>query len=154
MLKSFFLPHFGVVCDLSMNRNTATQHLFVRFTGVCEYGFFLRAILNARLNCRDMFYMSVFSQEKRGDFLDCFIPNPSCDSLHMFHWLGVLMGGTFRSDESLTLAFPPFVWKLIVGEHVTWAKDYLAIDEAAVQITGETWRFLGLVSTGLREDRI
>lgn len=64
------------------------------------------------------------------------------------------MGGTFRSDESLTLAFPPFVWKLIVGEHVTWAKDYVAIDEAAVQITGETWRFLGLVSTGLREDRI
>ena len=55
----------------------------------------------------------------------------------MFHWLGVLMGGVFRSDESLTLAFPPFVWKLIVGEHVTWAKDYVAIDEAAVHITGE-----------------
>lgn len=77
------------------------------------------------------------SKEKRGDLLDCFIPNPSCDSLHMFHWLGVLMGGTFRSDESLTVAFPPFVWKLIVGEHVTWAKDYVAIDEAAVQITDE-----------------
>ena len=55
----------------------------------------------------------------------------------MFHWLGVLMGGVFRSDESLTLALPPFVWKLLVGEHVTWAKDYVAIDEAAVHITGE-----------------
>ena len=54
----------------------------------------------------------------------------------MFHWLGVLMGGAFRSDESLTLAFPPFVWKLLVGEHVTWAKDYAAIDEAVVRITG------------------
>lgn len=56
----------------------------------------------------------------------------------MFHWLGVLMGGAYRSDESLTLAFPPFVWKLIVGEHVTWAKDYVAIDEAAVHITGKS----------------
>ena len=46
------------------------------------------------------------------------------------------MGGAFRSDESLTLAFPPFVWKLLVGEDVTWAKDYAAIDEAAVRITG------------------
>lgn len=55
----------------------------------------------------------------------------------MFHWLGILMGGVFRSDESLTLAFPPFVWKLLVGEHVTWAKDYVAIDEAAVHITGK-----------------
>ncbi|XP_020623627.1 uncharacterized protein LOC110061133 [Orbicella faveolata] len=77
-------------------------------------------------------------KEKTGDFLDCFIPNPSCDALHMFHWLGVLMGGAYRSDESLTVAFPPFVWKLIVGEHVTWAKDYIAIDEAAVNITGES----------------
>lgn len=77
-----------------------------------------------------------FLQEKVGDFLDCFIPNPGCDELQMFHWLGVLMGGAFRSDESLTLAFPPFVWKLLVGEHVTWAKDYAAIDEAAVRITG------------------
>lgn len=50
------------------------------------------------------------------------------------------MGGVYRSDESLTLAFPPFVWKLIVGEHVTWAKDYVAIDEAAVHITGESTR--------------
>lgn len=74
---------------------------------------------------------------KVGDILDCFIPNPGCDELHMFHWLGVLMGGAFRSDESLTLAFPPFVWKLLVGEHVTWAKDYAAIDEAAVRITDE-----------------
>jgi len=48
------------------------------------------------------------------------------------------MGGAYRSDESLTLAFPPFIWKLIVGEHVTWAKDYVAIDEAAVHITGES----------------
>lgn len=76
-------------------------------------------------------------REKNGDFLDCFIPNPGCDELHMFRWLGVLMGGVFRSDESITLSFPPFVWKLLAGEHVTWAKDYVAIDEAAVHITDE-----------------
>ncbi|KAJ7374138.1 hypothetical protein OS493_009475 [Desmophyllum pertusum] len=27
-------------------------------------------------------------KEKTGDFLDCFIPNPCCDALHMFRWLG------------------------------------------------------------------
>lgn len=82
-------------------------------------------------------YCVFVPQEKNGDFLDCFIPNPGCDELHMFRWLGVLMGGVFRSDESLTLSFPPFVWKLLAGEHVTWAKDYVAIDEAAVHITGK-----------------
>ena len=81
--------------------------------------------------------IAFFPQEKTGDFLDCFIPNPGCDDVRMFYWLGVLMGGVLRSDESLTLALPPFVWKLLVGEHVTWAKDYVAIDEAAVHITGE-----------------
>ena len=48
------------------------------------------------------------------------------------------MGGMFRSDESLTLCFPPFVWKLFVGEHVTWSHDYVSVDEAAVKITGIT----------------
>ena len=96
--------------------------------------------MNASLKLCVLFFL--FVQGKVGDFLDCFIPNPGCDELHMFHWLGVLMGGAFRSDESLTLAFPPFVWKLLVGEHVTWAKDYAAIDEAAVRITGGKDSFL------------
>lgn len=75
-----------------------------------------------------------------GDFLDCFIPNPGCNDLHMYQWIGVLMGGAFRSDESITLSFPPLVWKLLVGEEVTWAKDYVAVDEAAVKVTGEMSR--------------
>ena len=58
----------------------------------------------------------------------------------MYQWIGVLMGGAFRSDESITLSLPPFVWKLLVGEEVTWAKDYVAIDEAAVKVTGEMSR--------------
>lgn len=76
-------------------------------------------------------------KEKMGDFLDCFMPNPGCNDLQMYQWIGVLMGGAFRSDESITLSLPPFVWKLLVGEEVTWAKDYVAIDEAAVKVTDE-----------------
>lgn len=76
-------------------------------------------------------------KEGAGDFVDCFIPNPGCNDLRVYRWIGVLIGGVFRSDESLTLSFPPFVWKLLVGEHVTWAKDFVAIDEATVHMIDE-----------------
>ena len=68
--------------------------------------------------------------------MDGYIPSPSCDNVTLLNWIGKLMGAMFRSDESLTLSFPPFVWKLLVGEHVTWSHDYIFVDEAAVKITG------------------
>lgn len=44
------------------------------------------------------------------------------------------MGAAYRSDESLTLSFPPFVWKLLAGEHVTWCTDFAGVDEASVNL--------------------
>ena len=47
------------------------------------------------------------------------------------------MGACFRSDEYLSLPLPPYIWKLLVGEHVNWVKDYATVDEAAVRYIGE-----------------
>ena len=44
------------------------------------------------------------------------------------------MGAAYRSDESLALYFPPFVWKLLVGEHVAWNKDFADVDALAVNM--------------------
>jgi hypothetical protein len=54
--------------------------------------------------------------------------------LKIFNWLGKLMGAAYRSDESLALYFPPYVWKLLVGEHVTWGKDFSGVDAVAVSM--------------------
>ncbi len=73
-------------------------------------------------------------QDQVGDHRDCFIPNPSCNDLKVFHWLGKLMGAAYRSDESLALYFPSYVWKLLVGEHVAWSKDFSSVDAVAVNM--------------------
>jgi hypothetical protein len=44
------------------------------------------------------------------------------------------MGAAYRSDESLALYFPPYVWKLLIGEHVTWSKDFSNVDAVAVNM--------------------
>ncbi len=46
------------------------------------------------------------------------------------------MGTAFRSDETIPVAFPPFIWKLLVGEHVAWATDFIGVDETVVRVTG------------------
>lgn len=77
---------------------------------------------------------SVNQRDQVGEYRDCFVPNPSCKDMKIFHWLGKLMGAAYRSDESLTLYFPPFVWKLLAGEHVTWCTDFAGVDEASVNL--------------------
>ncbi|XP_065667346.1 uncharacterized protein LOC100214952 isoform X3 [Hydra vulgaris] len=71
-----------------------------------------------------------------GNHLDCFTLNPSCDDFSLFYWIGQLMGACFRTDESLPLTLAPYIWKILVGEHVTWEKDYATVDEAAVRNIG------------------
>ena len=46
------------------------------------------------------------------------------------------MGACFRTDETLPLPLSPYVWKILVGEQVTWEKDYVTVDEAAVRNMG------------------
>lgn len=55
-----------------------------------------------------------------GEMRACFIPSPSCTDTKVYEWLGKVMGAIFRSNESLPLVFPPFVWKKLLGEPVTW----------------------------------
>jgi len=52
------------------------------------------------------------------------------------HRLGQLFGACFRTGETLPLALPPYIWKLLVGENVSWKDDFVQIDEAAVKNTG------------------
>ena len=37
----FFLPHFDVICDLLLNRRTATWNLFVKYIYIYIYWFFI-----------------------------------------------------------------------------------------------------------------
>lgn len=46
------------------------------------------------------------------------------------------MGAAFRTDETLTLSLSPFIWKLLIGEHVSWSADYAGVDETIVRVTG------------------
>ena len=58
------------------------------------------------------------------------------------------MGAAYRSDESLALYFPPYVWKLLVGEHVAWSKDFSGVDAMAVNMISKyakKWLFARLV---------
>jgi len=66
---------------------------------------------------------------------DVYVPNPSCDLFTKFEFIGKLMGACFRGREHLVLALPQFIWKRLVGEEVTWERDYLSIDADQVRFT-------------------
>ena len=34
---------------------------------------------------------------------------------------------------SQVLSLAPFIWKQLVGEHVTWSRDFSTVDEAEVR---------------------
>ncbi|XP_072048843.1 E3 ubiquitin-protein ligase HECTD3-like isoform X2 [Amphiura filiformis] len=68
-------------------------------------------------------------------YRDTYIPNPSCELYAKYEWIGMIMGACLRSKEHLVLALPSFVWKLLAGERVTWSRDYLTVDAAAVKLT-------------------
>ena len=44
------------------------------------------------------------------------------------------MGACLRGKENLVLLLPPYFWKKLVGERVTWSRDYATIDQAEVRI--------------------
>lgn len=54
------------------------------------------------------------------------------------------MGAMFRSQENLALSLPQFLWKQLVGEPVTWSRDFVSIDSAEV-------RFIESIETMSRE---
>lgn len=66
---------------------------------------------------------------------DAYVPNPSCKQFTKYEWIGMLMGACLRSSkEHLVLSLPSFVWRQLVGEKVTWSRDFMTIDLAQVKL--------------------
>ena len=63
---------------------------------------------------------------------DVYVASPSCEEASKYRWLGQLMGACLRGKENLVLTLPAFIWKKLAGERVTWARDYVTVDEAEV----------------------
>ena len=66
-------------------------------------------------------------------YRDVFVPNPGCHDYAQYRFIGVLMGGAYRSSESLVLSLPRMFWKQVVGEPVTWTEDFSSVDRAEVR---------------------
>lgn len=75
------------------------------------------------------------SQDSSNAYRDTFTLNPSCKQVAKYHFIGQLMGAAFRSPESLVLSLPQFIWKQLVGEPVTWTRDFVTVDSAEVKFT-------------------
>ncbi|XP_052273526.1 E3 ubiquitin-protein ligase HECTD3-like [Dreissena polymorpha] len=65
---------------------------------------------------------------------DVFVPNPQCRDFPRYEWIGQLMGACLRGKENLVLSLPRFVWKRLVGERVTWERDYSTVDASSVKL--------------------
>ena len=73
------------------------------------------------------------NQDSSNAYRDVYAPNPSCKMYPKYEWIGQLMGAMYRSQETLVLSLPQFVWKQLVGEPVTWTRDYISVDSAEVK---------------------
>ncbi|XP_048588290.1 E3 ubiquitin-protein ligase HECTD3-like isoform X2 [Nematostella vectensis] len=66
---------------------------------------------------------------------DTYLPNPSCKELAKFEWIGMVMGGCLRSGrEHLVLSLASYTWKQLVGERVSWSRDFQSVDFAQVKL--------------------
>ncbi len=74
------------------------------------------------------------SQDSSNVYRDAYIPNPSCTMYSLYQFTGQLMGAMVRSNESLVLSLPQFVWKQLVDDPVTWARDYITVDSAELKL--------------------
>ena len=73
------------------------------------------------------------SQDSSNAYRDAYTLNTSCQQFPKYQFIGQLMGAVFRSPESLVLSLPQFIWKQLVGEPVTWARDFVTVDSAEVK---------------------
>lgn len=74
------------------------------------------------------------SQDSSNVYRDAYIPNPSCTLYSQYQFVGQLMGAMVRSQESLVLSLPQFVWKQLVEDPVSWARDYISVDSAELKL--------------------
>uniref|UniRef100_A0A671P912 E3 ubiquitin-protein ligase HECTD3-like n=1 Tax=Sinocyclocheilus anshuiensis TaxID=1608454 RepID=A0A671P912_9TELE len=74
------------------------------------------------------------SNQGAGEARDFYVPNPSCREFQKFEWIGQLMGAALRGKDFLVLALPGLVWKQLIGEAVSWTKDFPAVDSVLVKL--------------------
>ncbi|XP_056096900.1 E3 ubiquitin-protein ligase HECTD3 [Rhinichthys klamathensis goyatoka] len=79
-------------------------------------------------------FFSRTSNQGAGEARDFYVPNPSCREFHKFEWIGQLMGAALRGKDFLVLALPGLVWKQLIGETVSWTKDFPAVDSVLVKL--------------------
>jgi E3 ubiquitin-protein ligase HECTD3 len=84
------------------------------------------------------------SQDSSNVYRDTYIPHPSCSLKDQYFFVGQLMGAMFRSQESFILSLSQLVWKQLVGEPVSWTRDFVTIDSAEV-------KFIDSIETMKRE---
>uniref|UniRef100_A0A8C9SD30 HECT domain containing 3 n=1 Tax=Scleropages formosus TaxID=113540 RepID=A0A8C9SD30_SCLFO len=74
------------------------------------------------------------SNQGTGEARDCYVPNPSCREFQKYEWIGQLMGAALRGKDFLVLALPGLIWKQLIGEEVSWSKDFPAVDSVLVKL--------------------
>lgn len=74
------------------------------------------------------------SQDSSNAYRDAYTPNPTCHLFSKYLFVGQLMGAAFRSQETLVLSLPQFIWKQLVGELVNWMRDFVTVDSAEVKL--------------------
>ncbi|XP_052472632.1 E3 ubiquitin-protein ligase HECTD3 isoform X2 [Carassius gibelio] len=74
------------------------------------------------------------SNQGAGEARDFYVPNPSCREFNKLEWIGQLMGAALRGKDFLVLALPGLVWKQLIGEAVSWTKDFPAVDSVMVKL--------------------
>ena len=75
------------------------------------------------------------AEHKTGDNLDAFVPNPKHKTplaIHMFVFVGRLMGMSLRWKATLDFEFPSLVWKLLLGQRPD-PSDLRTMDQLAAQ---------------------
>ncbi len=73
-------------------------------------------------------------EDMMNTFKDTFIPNPSCQLLAEYEFIGKLMGACLRSKETLALYLSPIFWKKLSDETITWKNDFVTVDAAVVKL--------------------
>ena len=63
---------------------------------------------------------------------DCYVPNTDCRLFAKYEWIGQLMGACLRGKENLVISLPPFIWKMLNHEQLSFEKDYYTVDAAEV----------------------
>ena len=74
------------------------------------------------------------SQDSSNVYRDAYVPNPSCELKSKYYFIGQLMGGAFRCQETFIIPMSQFFWKKLIDEPVTWTRDFVSVDSAEVKL--------------------